>query len=264
MAPRHFSCVKISVSMYLYFLIMFIVITILVSVTLILIHRRQMYFDIDYYIKGFNKTDFVLRNCSNYENCKAMYSKDVRLPTKIELNILESHALLVDSKLNNFQLLKNIKWNFLVFSEIENGFPHTHYNTILIPSNMIKRNSPTLASTLLHEKVHVFQRLYPNATHKLVLEHYNFKLIDVRDNYINLRRNPDINDIIYSSNDVPILSTYEDNATSLSHIKDYRDHPYEIMAYTIQDMYIPTKNKSRYYEFFTTTREWINSLSLQF
>ena len=56
----------------------------------------------------------------------------------------------------------------------ENGVPHTRGNYIIISKEHIKNKDVNeLANTLVHEKVHVYQKLYPDDVSKY-LEKYNF------------------------------------------------------------------------------------------
>jgi hypothetical protein len=58
-------------------------------------------------------------------------------------------------------VLANIPWVLAKINEnYENGFPHTRLGIIFLGKldSMIKTN---LIQTLIHEKVHVYQRMYP-------------------------------------------------------------------------------------------------------
>lgn len=89
------------------------------------------------------------------------YLKYIRDPTKDETNILMKKCMIVDKILNEYKLhvLKKIQWKFKIsHPELEMGFPYTIGNWIVIPSNMI---GDVTVETLLHEKIHIYQRMFP-------------------------------------------------------------------------------------------------------
>lgn len=227
-------------------------------------HHPNQYDDIDWdsYFDGFNKTDYLVRGCNSKHECIKLYLKELRMPTEKEKTILNKQCSRIDAQLvKTFPLLASVPWRFLIFEthRVENGFPHTHGNTIILPARIINSSTST-SSTLLHEKVHVFQRLYPHLTTMLILDFWKFQLFGPRHNHTNLRRNPDINEIIYSKHSHPILPKYVPNATTLTDISNPDDHPYEIMAYTIQEMYTPSKN-NRYAYLYQSTQRWIDLIN---
>lgn len=182
------------------------------------------------YFQGMNQTDLEVRNCSSKDECIEKYIKTLRLPTATELKSLNVKTNQLDKL---YIKLSKIPWKFVIFKENENGFPHTHGDAIFIPEDMIYNIS---SLTLLHEKIHVFQRLYPCETHQLLLNilGFSFYVYDYGTN--NCRSNPDKNDIVYKDETGQIVSSmYTSDAKHLTDIIDSRDHPYEIMAYLLSN-----------------------------
>jgi len=96
----------------------------------------------------------------------------------------------------------------------ENGWPHTHGNVIILPSSMLnalKKRAPggdqhrRLVELLVHERVHVMQRMDPEAARQTIREWYGDSVRPVarrRDAVAaqfaeRLRSNPDIDAYVY-------------------------------------------------------------------
>lgn len=255
----------------IYSLILIILILCMLAVVCISVHfyktnhiHASLGLDLSGYFKGFNATDYKVRGCKSFEACTSLYKNNIRPLTKDELRIIEGSCIAVDSHLIDFKLLANLPWKLATFDtkEIENGYPHTHGDTIIIPSDMINNPHVTI-STLLHEKVHLFQRQYPLETNILIINFLGFQLDSMRYQHQNIRRNPDLNEIVYKdANGKVVLPTYLLEAKTLTDIEDHLDHPFEIMAYTIQNMYFPISKTiyNKYSIYMTKTRQWIQSL----
>jgi len=98
-------------------------------------------------------------------------------------------------------------------NKIENGYPHTHGDVIFVSQQFVDNimddyktpldipNIPNIVDTLIHEKVHVLQRKYPDKFHNLYTKYWNFKKVkEIQniDNYLDLyRTNPDGLDVYY-------------------------------------------------------------------
>lgn len=95
--------------------------------------------------------------------------------------------------------------------QIENNLPHTHHDTIFLPRQFHKRSPEYRQITILHEQIHVFQRLHPVPTHNLFLNHWALSIVGIRTHEephdSTLRSNPDLNRLIYSNFD-PVLNSY--------------------------------------------------------
>jgi hypothetical protein len=125
----------------------------------------------------------------------------------------------------------------------ENGLPHTRSDIIIISKENVKEYSmDKLTKTLIHEKVHIYQKKYPGDM-LVYLEENNFTIVKERDNDDNIRSNPDLDNFIYKDVDDNIYkATYRDNASNIEDIiyspidhQSY-EHPYEKMAIFIEKM----------------------------
>lgn len=141
--------------------------------------------------------------------------------------------------------------------DFENGYPHTHSDTIFLscPKFFTIPESEQL-SILIHEWIHVYQRKYPIPFHKYLFEVKGLKmvgLISTHPDYLSVRRNPDVNDVIYSSQEgafsLPLLQKdaqslgdvrtghYESNGvrSSISPSTPSAEHPFETVAYNLSE-----------------------------
>lgn len=107
-----------------------------------------------------------------------------------------------NAKLAAYTNLRETPWNFVkVTANIENNFPHTIGNMIIV--NDIVLASPELVKTLIHEKIHVFQRLNNLSTRQLITSlNYASLTPDERaalpeDVRVRSRANPDLDGHVY-------------------------------------------------------------------
>jgi hypothetical protein len=190
--------------------------------------------------------------------------------------------------------IAGIKWVFAntfanyskdVLKEYEQGLPHTRENIILLSKNVLKYNELDLTSTLIHEKIHIYQRYNPELFDKIIKE-MGLKELDKKSfrhaKYI--RSNPDTNNKLYYYPKTATTDTDTDATTTASDIwnsmtgsntsdtKDYdedkvmvclyrndkpnsindvkhknftEEHPYEKIAYEVAENYNKKNNNTK-------------------
>lgn len=207
--------------------------------------------DEDNYYKTFYKLDFKTRNINNIEEYINYIKKSVYDPNKEEKNKIKKCINNANSRLQklNFNWFdgnkaKELPWKIgcIQGKLYENGLPHTRGNIIILSKKDIDEYSEQkLTNTLIHEKVHIYQKLYKNDVEKYLNE-YNFNIVKERDEYDNIRSNPDLNNIIYKDNNNNIYkATYENNPKSIEDIvyspinNQSYEHPFEYMAIFIEN-----------------------------
>jgi len=223
------------------------------------------------YYQTFDEINAQKRGYSHGTECEEKYIKSIR---NVEIN-QEPLKLAIDEAnvlLSDYSKLNKIPWNIFAFNPENKGefpFPHTHGDSIFIPYNWDKRevnldNIKIMASTLVHEKIHIFQRVYPLETHFLIENVWNHSFYDHIKNYetrynrnnnnlIALRRNPDTNHFLYmdEKNEL-ILPKFKKTNDESHEIIDSRDHPFEMMAYKMTDYIekrsIPSKEEKEWME----------------
>ena len=154
--------------------------------------------------------------------------------------------------------IADIKWIFAntytnrfnnILKENEEGLPHTRENIIFLSKNVLKFDELALTNTLIHEKIHIYQR-YNSSIFEKIIKDMDLKELDVKKykyaKYI--RSNPDTNNKIYYNGDNIMVCLYRnDKPNSINdvvHNNYATEHPYEKIAYEIaENFYKYNKNK---------------------
>jgi hypothetical protein len=194
------------------------------------------------YILKLNKVNLIARyypndyNPNDYIN----YYKDNLLEfSENEKNKIKKIILKCDNKIKKYNSLFNIQWKICKISnKIENGFPHT-LNDIIFVSSI-----PDI-KTLIHEKIHIYQRYNKEKTEELYNKYGFSKVNKIKDE---LRRyNPDLDNYDYKYNNTIFYAKF--NSNNPKNLLDYKiellgneisllyfnEHPNEIFAYMISD-----------------------------
>lgn len=136
----------------------------------------------------------------------------------------------------------NIKWKigYTKGKDYEDGLPHTRSDVVMLGENTLKQNDKSLIGTLIHEKVHLYQKEYPEDLEKYK-QQYGFVRIRRRDVDDRIRANPDTDEYIYrNSNGKEMKTVYKEGANGLEDTKTYpednqsSEHPNETMAIKIE------------------------------
>jgi len=206
--------------------------------------------DTDGYVKGLSIIDLRARGhsaASGVTDYIQTVSENVHNFTDLEKRRLIMAAQKADSDLSRKATtpreLATIPWVIAATNDAgkyEGGHPHTRGNVIFLTPSIIR--SANIVETLIHEKVHVFQRLakdYMNnyLTKKGFLPYATraeFILLNPR-----LRANPDLDDRIWIDTKTRKLFLAEYTTEHPASIDDIIqvnpafEHPYEAMAYKI-------------------------------
>ena len=151
----------------------------------------------------------------------------------------------------------SMKWTFAKCVGIlyEKGLPHTRQNIIFLYKHLIY--DPDIVGMLIHEKVHVFYRVFPKDM-KLWLHKNGYTIYKTLQDYPLARHNPDIDNIVYKDKkNNPILveftsknpKSFDDVVYSVSKSNCLNkrgepiikcvinEHPNETIAYTVSSFY---------------------------
>ena len=180
------------------------------------------------------------------------------VPTKKEQNIIDNDIIIANKFMCDLKLLTSIEWKFIFLNSkyfIENNFPHTHTDMIFLPSTFFDYSQKQRVNTLIHEKIHVYQRLFPIPYHKLL-----FKIFDLRihsylpnhEKFSMVRQNPDNNLLIYKDCNEYTLPILSQQPTSLNYVSftrfnsnekttkfsklPFNEHPNETLAYYLTSL----------------------------
>ena len=221
--------------------------------------------DIDNYVKNLTALDLYARNVANHNEyidkiiltaisftpdekrilikC-ANNADDFFRTTKFE-GLSYSHYL-------NGNDIADIKWNFAYTykndrKEYEEGLPHTRDNIIFLSKYVMKYDEHNLTNTLIHEKIHIYQRNNSMLFAK-ILSYMNYITLDIEKQPYKkyIRSNPDTDGKVYYdilTNKELVCIYRSDKPASINDIiiKNYSlEHPYEKIAYEIANHYYRT------------------------
>ena len=198
----------------------------------------------DKYYNTFNKNDFKVRNITSineYYNKIKNACSDITIEQQ---QILTNSINKINNKLINYKYIgfdgnkiNSVPWIIGIISnkEYEEGFPHTRNNIIIIPLFLLN-NFNLLTITLLHEKVHIYQKLFPKDIEEFI-KYNKYTKYCLKSDIKNTRANPDLDEWRYKDeNNNLITAIYINNPTSINDVEysTLYEHPYEQMAYEIQ------------------------------
>lgn len=185
------------------------------------------------YFLGMSDTDRRLRNFD------AMYKTLDRSQIRILRPLIEAADKL------STPAMRRVKW-LIGVSDVEDEMPHTLGNVIFLPTRFFEFPRDRQIYVLLHEKVHVLTRRYPNKYEDIFLA-WGFTPAEDRPFPHHARSNPDI-DHPYYFNGRLLAEVYVNNPQSLSSTQTIlldedtmeveilppaqrdREHPNEILA----------------------------------
>lgn len=187
------------------------------------------------------------------------YMRNISPLTSQDIASISNPVQQVNIYTSPYRRLHNIPWKIVKFSAyLENGFPHTHADIIFLPQSRLSvKQERDMQLILAHEKVHVYQRLYPLEANLFIKDVLGCRVSTLRHlhpSHSAFRSNPDINTLIYKDTYMnEIVPIYTSNhPRNLSEIQDKRDHPFEMMAYMLADVLLGLKNTDE------STRAWMD------
>lgn len=206
--------------------------------------------DHDNYYKTFYEIDLKMRNVNSINEYIELIKK-----TSCDMNEIQKKKIRKCINKAN-ERLKKIKFDWFDGEKAvyipwkigciqdkfyENGLPHTRSDVIIISKkNIDNYDNDKLTNTLIHEKVHIYQKKYKYDVKKY-LDENKFKPIKYRDDDDNIRANPDLDNIVYSdSNNNIYKANYLQNCKSIEdvvyspHNSQSYEHPFEKMAIYIE------------------------------
>jgi hypothetical protein len=192
------------------------------------------------YFKTMNTMDRKIKG-NTIQNCKLI--QDWTESDKKAIKIMLLYAQLKTKCNFGFQRkIMSTPWKFVkVDSTVENGFPHTHNDIIFLPANFIKKIVNDLETQtkkevydnighiIIHEKVHVWQRVEPELFYNLykMLNIDRLRFSEQTRKWLreNTRTNPDGLELEWGYRDeygkyYVFVSLWNKDATSLSDIKN--------------------------------------------
>lgn len=193
------------------------------------------------YFDNMNTVDLRVRGAATKHAYKNMYLHGFRDFTADQRNIIDNCVKIANDKLRkNFARLYSIPWKLAkIDASLENGFPHTLGDVIILSDAFFSRPIEDMIATLIHEKVHVFQRLYPKETSDIV-KAMGFQKYDIDKKELPYRSNPDLPHSCYGTHDGPIIQLYSNNPITLFDSKPVLIKPNKEVTITAHDLGIPS------------------------
>ena len=220
--------------------------------------------DSDNYAKQLSPLDLHARNVSSSSEYIANIKQTAVSFTQSEKDILDAYTKKADIFLRNTQFkeliysgyingndIANINWVFAKTQnvdkkEYEEGLPHTRENIIFLSDNVLKYDENSLITTLIHEKIHIYQRYNEELFNKIIGVMGLIEAPGTAETKKYMRSNPDTNRKIYIDNKTNNAMVCLYRSEKPSHINDVimknhsLEHPYEKIAYEIADYYNKT------------------------
>ena len=211
-----------------------------------------------HFFRKLNSLDLMARNARSVDQYISKYKSCMHRFDAKEITALNDLIEEISSKyINKYQKLQRIPWKLVKFEGVEENFPHTLNDCIFISPDFFKESDKKKQiETLIHEKIHVYQRFYTIETSKL-LTSLGFSIWGSHASKDNLRTNPDTDSYIYQYKGTAQAQLYNtvnpksirDSETVVVYGKDpwdvpssikQQDHPFEIMACGISQYIMKT------------------------
>jgi hypothetical protein len=203
--------------------------------------------DSDGYVRSMTKMDLIARKSishQDYINKIADAAKNT-IHNPNDMAIVSKSSFVVDSFFRKHvkdidgALAAKIPWKVAIIAgkTYEDGLPHTREDIIFLTPETIRQ--PDIVRTLIHEKVHLYQRLYPYRMQVWLNENKLRAAGATHERSINsnIRSNPDIGDKYYTNYKPATYTTSSPRSITDVYNGGAEEHPYEEMAYAIADTY---------------------------
>lgn len=218
--------------------------------------QKHLNDDADHYYDKFHKTDLKVRKVKSKEDYLEKIASSACDPTTEVRDKLGHCIQKVHDKLDQMRdqviegikigELLDLKWKigFTCDKHYENGLPHTRSDVIVLYNKDIQsRNIPEVCELLIHEKVHVYQKMFEKEMNDHIRNEYDeYQRKDYKDESI--PANPDIDDYVYKSKaDGKVLEAHYSKKPK--HFRDVKytenessmEHPLENIAYKVQKIF---------------------------
>lgn len=216
--------------------------------------------DTSHYFVRLNEPDLKARQATSQEDYIKMYKSHLMSFTSEEQRQLSKIIReLNDNYLYKYKTLYKIPWILVKFKDIEENYPHTLGDIIFLPERFFSYEFERQMESILHEKIHVYQRMYPIETSKLI-KSLGFEVFNSQANIPLIRSNPDTDAFVYKLNNTVQAAQFPTDTPSS--IKEAQvkvlqgdnpwnfgptilqlEHPYEIMACMLPQIILGKMNQ---------------------
>ena len=165
-----------------------------------------------YFFDRMSVRDLNIRGASSCEAYKESYKRSIISFTLYEKVLLHIRVYQANIYLKPYKKLYNIPWRFAKIHNKESNYPHTLGDTIILPGIVD-------IETLIHEKIHIFQRLYPTETSHIISDIWGFYPKMRMEDCPDVRNNPDVDSFIYTNHKLEkgkyMAQIYDEGATKI-------------------------------------------------
>lgn len=177
--------------------------------------------DPDGFIARLGPYDLKARHCRSREEYMALAVNSASAWNPEEKDYLWRQAQLAQEFLET-TLYAGLPWRFAK-AYYEDGLPHTRLDVIFL-------SGVADASTLIHEMVHVGQKMRgPQIPQGYVLSNQHIA---------NMRANPDTDGKVWYKNGVPAGGFFGPNPSSIMDVTEYVRHPFEAESYELEERFV--------------------------
>ena len=210
--------------------------------------------DKDNFFKTFFDYDLSARQvktleeyCEKTKNSVSIFSENEKSKIKKCSEECDKYLISVGSSFPGFDGIKasNIPWKFgkITGRLYEHGLSHTRLNDLIVLSdNCFSNNDQMFTRTLIHEKIHLYQKQYPGDI-EIYMNKNNIIRHKKREYSDYIRPNPDLDEWIYKDKKTEFIFKAEYNSKLPKNILDVKitnqifEHPFEKMAIDISNNY---------------------------
>ena len=172
------------------------------------------------YFNNMNSYDLQVRKSNNKNEYFKKYLSGYQTFTMEQKKILLNIVNIIEKKIYKYNNFKNIKWVFVkIDTNLENSYPHTIENVIVLSNNFFYNSTSSQINTIIHEKVHIYQRMYPEYIN-ILYKNWGFNKVEDDIDIDYNRNNPDIK-YYYSYNNNLLIQLYMNNPIDLNDSNTY-------------------------------------------
>lgn len=115
-------------------------------------------------------------------------------------------------------VLSGVRWRMAVLRKDGFGaqYPHTLGDIVCMPVGMFASDDEDkirrVSRTLVHERIHILQRLAPAQTHRLIVDGWGMRRVCLRKDAVtdaDMRSNPDLDGWLYTHQTMPVVTTVQ-------------------------------------------------------
>lgn len=151
---------------------------------------------------------------------------------------------------------KNIEWKFIKMKKgTDWNFPNTKADVIILPQSAFKEPKQ-LFNTLVHEKLHIYQRKFPKVFTKYYADKYQFKPLILNDEQLESISELNIEDIIVNNPDTTDmgLMIFRNQIIPIPVIIEGRQYPVLAGLYVKGNKIMFTTDMSKYQKIFNVAQ----------